>query len=361
VPGSGIGLLYHSEVGRRLLCLTGVVLACLAASRLDAQNPSDRLDRFRALAAARLSLAELADAERAAEAYREIYALLDEEVVDSLASGSVFATPAFLQERLDGFAEVWGGAWLRLHRVGGLTFGAFQLSEGPGGSTVRVYGTQGGEVRLVTAHQRQGRPTLYPLSGTNGQIAVLLVWEGVATGRGTRTLRVDLVRQRGEDVALVWSTAEVFPDGLMARQWRVRGAEVWIRYELHYPGWTPGCQDQTEQEDVFRPAPGADRFVRVSVRQHNAWHRALHQTVASLVEALASGDRTRLATLVPNQKVREQLPASLERAAACDAPDGPEPVTVSVAATAGDQGPWTLVFRRSGGQWRLAAAAPVLE
>ena len=337
------------------------MFACFAASPLGAQNPSDRLDRFRALAAARLSLAELVDAERAAEAYREIYALLDDEVVDSLASGGVFATPAFLQDRLDGFAETWGGAWLRLHRVGSLTIGTFQLSEGPGGSAVRVYGTQEGEARLVATHQRQGRPTLYPLSGLNDRTAVLIVWEGVATGRGTRALRMDLVRQRGDDVTLVWSTADLFPEGLMARQWRVRGAEVRVRYELHYPGWTPGCEAQTEQEDVFRPGPDADRFVRTSLRQHNAWHRALHQAVAGLVQALAASDRAQLAALVPDPRLREQLPPRLERAPVCDAPDGPEPVTVSVAATAGDQGPWTLMFRRSGGQWRLTAATPVLE
>jgi len=116
------------------------VFACFAASPLGAQNPSDRLDRFRALAAARLSLAELVDAERAAEAYREIYALLDDEVVDSLASGGVFAAPAFLQDRLDGFAEAWGGACLRLHPVGGWPIGTSQLSEdreaAPSGSTV---------------------------------------------------------------------------------------------------------------------------------------------------------------------------------------------------------------------------------
>jgi len=349
-------------VGRRSLpCLAGVVLAYLAASPLGAENPSDRLDRFRTLAATHLSIAELVDADRAAEAYREIYALLDDEVVDSLASGGVFATPAFLQDRLDGFAEAWGGAWLRLHRVGSLTIGTFQLSEGPGGGAVRVYGAQGGESRLVTAHQRQGRPTLYPLSGPNGRTAVLIVWEGVPTGRGTRALRVDLIRQRGDDVAMVWSTAELFPEGLMARQWRVRGAEVRLRYELHYPGWTPGCESQTEQEDVFRPGPDADRFVRVSLRQHHAWHRALHQAVAGLVEALASGDRAQLAALVPDPRLREQLPPRLERAPACDAPDGPEPVTVSVAATASDHVPWTLLFRRRGGQWRLTAATPVLE
>jgi hypothetical protein len=349
-------------VGRTFLpYLAGAVLVCLAASALAADTASDRLDRFRALAASRLSIAELVDADRAQQAYGEIYALLDDEVVDGLASGGVFAAPAFMQDRLDGFAEAWGGAWLRLHRVGGLTIGAFQLGEGPGGSAVRVYGAQGGENRLVAAYQRQGRPTLYPLAEPNGRTGALIVWEGKLTGWGTRALRVDLVRQRGDDVAVVWSTAERFPDGLMARHWRVRGTEVRVRYELHYPGWIPGCESQMEQEDVFRLGPDPDRFVRSGVRQHNAWHRTLHQAVAELVEALAAGDSARVATLVPNARVREQLPPRLELAAACDAPDGPEPVTVSVAATAQDHGPWTLLFRRSGGQWRLTAATPVLE
>jgi hypothetical protein len=349
-------------VGRRFLpCLAAAVVACLTASPLDADTASDRLDRFRALAATRLSLAELVDADRAMQAYREIYALLDDEVVDGLASGGVFAAPAFLQDRLDGFADAWGGASLRLHRVGRLTIGAFQLGEGPGGSTVRVYGAQGGESRLVAAYQRQGRPTLYPLAEPNGRATALIVWEGRPTGWGTRALRVDLVRQRGDDVAVVWSTADVFPEGLMARHWRVRGAEVRVRYELHYPGWIPGCESQMEQEDVFRPGPDADRFVRSGVRQHNAWHRTLHQAVGRLVDAVAAGDSVRLAALVPNARLREQLPPQLERAAACDAPDGPEPVTVSVAATGPEHGPWTLTFRRSGGQWRLTAATPVLE
>jgi hypothetical protein len=335
------------------------VCTCLAASALSADTASDRLDRFRALAASRLTIAELVDADRAAEAYREIYALLDDEVVDGLASGGVFAAPAFLQDRLDGFADAWGGASLRLHRVGSLTIGTFQLSEGPGGSSVRVYGTQDGESRLISAHQRQGRPTLYPLPGLNGQAAVLVVWEGVPTGRGTRALRVDLVRQQGDDVILAWSTAKLFPEGLHARQWRVRGGELRVRYELQYPGWTPGCEAQTEQEDVFRLQ--ADRLVRTSAREHNAWHRALHGAVAGLEQALASGDRAKLSALVPDPKVREQLPPRLEGAPVCDAPDGPEPVTVSVAATAADQEPWALMFRRTGGQWRLTAAAPVLE
>jgi hypothetical protein len=87
----------------------------------------------------------------------------------------------------------------------------------------------------------------------------------------------------------------------------------------------------------------------------------LHQAVAGLLEALASGDRVQLAALVPDPKLREQLPARLERALACDAAQGPEPTTVSVAASAGEQGPWALTFRRRGTQWRLTSAAPVLE
>ena len=111
--------MYHSEMSWKAFPgLAGVVLACLAASPVAAENPSDRLDRFRALAGARLSIAEIADPDRAAEAYRDLYALLDEEVVDSLASGGVFAAPAFLQLRMDGFAEAWGGARLQLQRVG---------------------------------------------------------------------------------------------------------------------------------------------------------------------------------------------------------------------------------------------------
>ena len=240
-------------------------------------------------------------------------------------------------------------------------FTAFVHPAIPGGSAVRVYGTQGGESRLVAALQRQGRPSVFPLAASNGHPKMLIVWEGVPTGWGTRSLRVDLVRQRGEDVAVVWSTADVFPEGLMARQWRLQNGEVRVRYELHYPGWIPGCEAQTEQEDVFRPSPDAERFVRVSLRQHNAWHRTLHQAVAGLLEALASGDRVQLAALVPDPKLREQLPARLERALACDAAQGPEPTTVSVAASAGEQGPWALTFRRRGAQWRLTSAAPVLE
>lgn len=344
--------------------LSALVLICalLPSQTSLAANASDRLDRFRTLAATRLSLADVSDPARAAEAYREVLALLDEEIVESLASGSFFASLAFLQDRLDGLAEVWGGAALRLSRVGPLTVGAYYLGHAPGGSSVRVYGVAHGEAQLLSALRRDGRPSVHPLPpAPDGSAQFAAVWEGEAAGRGTHPLRLDLVRQRGDDVTVVWSTADAISEAMMARGYQLRGRDLRVRYALRYPGWIPGCAPQTEQEDVFHLAPESGTFVRVSRTQHNAWHRALHRAVASLLDALAAGDRAALATLVPDAELRARLPASLTLAPACDAPDGPEPATVSVAASGGEQGPWALTFRRRGGEWGLAAATPVLQ
>ncbi|MGH7390911.1 MAG: hypothetical protein ACREM3_15860 [Candidatus Rokuibacteriota bacterium] len=346
---------------RTVLCLA--VLACgLAAPSAAAAGAADRLDRFRMLAITRLTLGDVGDPERAGEAYREVLALLDDEIVESLASGDPFASPAFLQLRLDGFAEAWGGASLRLTRVGPFTVGAFQLGESPAGSSVHVYGAApGGEPQLLSAFTRNGRPTVHALPPARGGAArFAVVWEGGPSGRGSRAVRIDLVRQVGDDVTVTWSTAQVYPDGLVARAWRVRGDEIHIRYELRYPGWIPGCEGQTEQEDVLRLGADGPGFTRVTRRQHDAWHHAFHRAVERLFDALSTGDRTALAAMVPDAALRQRLPAGLAREDACDAPDGPGPAAVSVAASAGEGGPWTLTFRRSGGEWRLDAVAPVL-
>ena len=92
-----------------MFLLAPVLLGAVAAPAQD-----DRLERFRTLAATRLALVGTDDGERSREALREIYALLDEEIVESLQSGSVFTSLPFLQERLDGFADAWGGASFKL-------------------------------------------------------------------------------------------------------------------------------------------------------------------------------------------------------------------------------------------------------
>jgi hypothetical protein len=106
-----------------------VVLAGVGAAVVTAADRSDRLDRFRELATSRLGLAQVLDADPSTDAYREIYEVLDDEIVENLASGGPFASLDFVQDRLDAFAEAWGGATLRLVRAGALLVGAFVLDE----------------------------------------------------------------------------------------------------------------------------------------------------------------------------------------------------------------------------------------
>src|SRR5438105_4673911 len=225
------------------------------ASAAAGADRADRLDRFRELAASRLGLAQLGDGDAPIEAYRDIYALLDDEIVESLASGGPFASLAFLQDRLDTFAEAWGGATLRLSRAGPLFVGAFTLDERSAANSVRVYGRLGAEPALLSAVYGQGRPSVHLLPAAADGAAVLVAWEGLASRWGTRPLHVELLRRDGDRMRVAWSTTDVFAEGLLARSWAVRGAEVRIRYELRYPGWAPGCEGQTEQEDVYRVTP----------------------------------------------------------------------------------------------------------
>jgi len=291
-----------------------------------------------------------------------MYALLDEEIVESLGAGGLYASAGFLQDRLDAFGEAWGAAAVDVLRVGRLVVGAFQMSDAPGVNSVRVYGRLGGEAALLTTLFREGRPTVYPWSpAPSGASQFVAAWEGPATGQGIRPLRLDLIRQQGDGVRVAWSTTDLFPDRLMARAYSVRGEEIRVRYELHYPGWTPGCDGQTEAEDVFRSSHESGALVRKGGRQLNGWHRELRTTVAQLFDALESRDESSLAKLVPDVQIRRRLPATLRPEAACDAADGTaNPQTVSVAATA-EHTPWALIFQRGGARWRLAAAAPVLE
>ena len=339
--------------------LVGLALlgaATLVHERLAGAGPADRLDQFRELARSHSS------ADGSPDAYREMYALLDEEIVESLGAGGLYASPAFLQDRLDAFGEAWGATTVDVLRVGRLVVGAFQMSDVPGANTVRVYGKLAGEAALLTTLSREGRPTVYPWApGPGGAAQFVTAWEGPATGQAFRPLRLDLIRQQGDGVRVVWSTTDVFPDGLMARAYAVRGDEIRVRYELHYPGWTPGCEGQTESEDLFRASPETGALVRKSGRQLNGWHRELRATVARLFDALAAGDEASLAKLVTDAQIRRRLPSTLRPDAACDATDGTaNPQTVSVAATA-EQTPWALTFQRGGGaRWRLIAAGPVL-
>ncbi|MBI2206975.1 MAG: hypothetical protein HYU41_24340 [Candidatus Rokubacteria bacterium] len=342
----------------RLAALFTLASALLAFAAPAFASPADRLERFRALASARLGTADVVGDPAGDETYREIYTLLDEEIVESLASGSVFASVAFLQDRLDGFGEAWGATVVRIMRAGPLTVGAFQLSDGLVGNSVRVYGRLRDESALLATLSREGRPFLFPLPASGTPAQFLVAWEGQPSTHGTRPLLLEIARHDGDGVRVVWSSSTAFPDGLFVRRWGVRGSEIRVQYEVRYPGWTPGCEGQTEQEDVYRLAPGAATFARVARSNLNAWHRDFRLSVARLFSAITADDRQTLTGLVPDPKVRSQLPRSLRAEPACDAAEGQLPDRVSTAATA-ERGPWQLMWERRGSVWRLVQAAPV--
>jgi hypothetical protein len=346
-------------VTRTYLFATALATALVAVAVSVSAGPvPDRLERFRTLVSDRLSGVQILDA-GSAEAYGEAYRLLDEEIVESLGSGGVFASTAFLQDRLDAFSDAWGGAAVRIVKLGSLTVGVFQLGERATANSIRVYGRLRDEAALLTTIAREGRPTLYPLSAAAGGLVQFLVaWEGTASSQVSRPLRLDLARQYAEGVRVVWSTAEVYPDGLVARSYTVRGTELRIRYELRYPGWVPGCEGQTEQEDLYRLTPATSAYSRVSQRQYEGWHRELRASAARLFAALAGNDRRVVAGLVPDPRVRERLPSKLEPEPVCDAMSG---ANVAVAASDGHGSPWTLTFQRAGAAgWRVTSAAPVI-
>jgi hypothetical protein len=331
--------------------LAGALL--VVAVSVSAGPVPDRLERFRVLVSDGLSAAQILDAGASADAYREAYALLDEEIVESLGSGGVFSSTAFLQDRLDAFSDAWGGAAVRIVRLGQLTVGVFQLGERATANSVRVYGRLRDEPALLTTIAREGRPSLYPLpSGPSGTVQFLVAWEESQSGRGGRPLRLDVARQQADGVRVVWSSATVYPDGLVARSYAVRGTELRVRYELRYPGWVPGCEGQTEQEDLYRLTAATGAYARVTQRQYEAWHRELRASAARLFAALADGDRRTVAGLVPDPRVRERLPARLEAEPVCDATTGARGELISVAASDGHGSPWALTFRKEGTQWR---------
>jgi hypothetical protein len=334
--------------------------AALLIDPVDAAGPLDRLDQFRMLARARSMANGSADA--SPDSYREMYALLDEEIVESLGTGGLYASTGFLQDRLDAFGEAWGAAAVDVVRVGRLMVAAFQMSDVPGVNSVRIYGRLGGEAALLSTLSREGRPTVYPWAPAPGGAAQFVTaWEGAATGRGIRTLRLELVRQYGDDLRVVWSSTDLFPEGLTVRTYSIRGDEIRVRYEPDYPGHTPGCEGQTETEDLYRTSPESGTLVRRSTREVNGWHRELRAAVARLFDALAARDEPSLTKLVTDAQLRRRLPVDLRPDAACDAADSTaNPQSVSVAATV-EQRPWSLTFQRGGvARWRVTGAAPVL-
>ena len=366
-----------------------VLVAWLAVCGTAAATGGDRLDRFRELAASGLARAQLGGAETADATVSELYALVDEEIVENLESGGPFASLGFIQERLDAFGGAWGGASFHILRPAGgaarapLTIGVLALAGVPGSGSMRLYGRTAGAVVPVRTVTHDGVPEVHEWpAARDGAPQWVVTWTGPAVGRGARPVRVELWRQRRDDEATrVWGSADLYPDGLWASDLAIRRGEIRLRYELRYPGWKPGCEGQTEHEDFYRVPPGADVPALARRQVFNGWHRDLGTAVERFFAALAHQDLRRLAELVPDARVRARLPAGLRPEPACEAHSPDTPGMVVVAATDDGPGPdsrrgesrpatsrvpaaspWSLWWTRApGGAWRLSAAQPVLE
>lgn len=337
------------------LALSGAALAWAVS------DAPQRLDRFRQLAASRLGAAELSGQGPSEEVLQEIYGILDDEIVESLASGWLFASQAFLQDRLDALNDAWGGTAFTIVTLPGgeLTVGAFQLSPTGPGNSIRIYGSSGGAGPLRVIHG-EGVPVLQEMPPTRaGDPQFLVAWVGPQSSRGNTSLRLELWRKQGTSVALAWSTDAAGEGDLLVSRFSLGAREISLQYEVRYPGWKPGCAGQTEHEDLYRYVTARETFVLARRRVHNGWHRELHAGLARLLSALNQKDDRTLARLVPDETLRRRLPARLEIDLACDEADGPSPRSVSVAAVTGDRRPWTLLFRHRPDGWRLAGVAPL--
>lgn len=344
-----------------------ILLAVFSASTVRATETDERRGRFNELAQRYAATTDPAASE---ELLAGLLALVDREVVDSLQAGGPFASAAFIQERLDIFGDDWGGASFFVVQPEGrdaLTLLLVTLTRAEPRGAFLAYGRAGGDISRLAASVHDGDLALHPWPrGGAGAAQVLVSWVGAPTGRGSRAVLLELWRLgAAARVSRVWSSDQAFPEGLWALDFGVARGQVSVRRELRYPGWTPGCASQTEEEDVYGQPRVDGPVTLVRRRVRNAWHRELHAAVARFFAALGAGDSSSLAELVPDRSVRARVPRALELEPACDQPDADAPMSVIVAATTrGPEPPprpWALLWRRTPRGWRLAAADAVLE
>ena len=245
--------------------------------------------------------------------------------MESLDSGGVFASLAFLQERLDAFAEAWGAALLGADGSARSSWAPSSWARGAGARACACTAASATRRRSSTSSIAMVGPACSRCPPRPGRRAVPGCLGGLRVGAGTRAFRVDLVRHRGDGVRTVWTTADAIPEGLEVRTWSIRGTEVRVRYEVRYPGWMPGCESQTETEDVYRLAADGSTFVRAGRRRTTRGIASCARPSAALFDALAAGDRTALGAAVPDARLRARLPATLRSEPACDAPEGSGP------------------------------------
>lgn len=342
--------------------LTVLVLFACWASLGEASHSTDRLDLFRELVRARLAPAQQDGTAPNPEALRALEELLDEEILENLNSGAPFSSEAFIQERLEGFSGEWGWGSFearRLRTVPSVLVASVRPLERGEGSSVRFYLPLGGRYSVAHVVQRDASPLIGEMPPAGGSSAqLLLAWLGARSGQETFPANLELVRLSGETGRTVWSSRELFPDGLDVFDLSMSAEEVTVRYPGQYAGRKPGCKGQTERIDTFRYDRAKETMVLGTRRQTNGWHQELYErSVHPLLDALKSGNASRLTALVPSAELRRRLPPGLELLSVCDEsepPSGPTEVRISVEPASGQPSPLTLLFRKSPRGWALS-------
>ena len=162
---------------------------------------------------------------------------------------------------------------------GPLTLGLYSLTGVEGSGSLRVYAGTGPGAALAAASTQDGLldARVWP-AGPDRAARVFAVWSGPPAAHGVRALHAELWAGA---IASGWSARgpppPSGPTGCGSAGWRTR-RRARVRYELRYPGWEPGCDGQTEQEDLYRLDRGGRS--RAGARQvANGWHRELGAAV----------------------------------------------------------------------------------
>jgi hypothetical protein len=297
------------------------------------------------------------------EAIRDVYAILDEEIVENLNSEGPFASEAFIQERLDAFTERWGWGHFAIWRLKALPsqlIASIQLTPNGMGSSVRAYARQAGRYTLAHVAQRDAVPIVTEMPGARSGVAHILVgWVGPPSGHGTSPLLLELVRLNGPGGRSVWSSQSLFPADLQVLEFRMERDGFVIRYPTQYPGRKPGCDGETDQVDRYRYDPTKEVLQLVTRTVMNGWHQDFHQhALRPLLDALNNRNEPTLGSLVPSAALRQRLPKGLAILPVCDEANPPlAPIEIRVLAEAPSPQQTstllTLVFRKSPRGWLL--------
>jgi len=352
-------------LARRLGVLLLVASLPLSATLgVHAAPLRDRLELFLELVRSRLTPPDREETEQVREAIRDVYAILDEEILENLNSEGPFASEAFIQERLEGFTERWGWGRFVIWRPKALPsqfVASIQLTPNGGGSSIRAYARQGGRYTLAHVVQRDAVPIVAEMPAARSGVSHVLVgWVGPPSGRGTSPLLLELVRLDGQGGRSVWSSQSLFPSGLHVLEFQMEPDGFSIRYPGQYPGRKPGCEGETDHGDRYRYDSTREVLQLGARTVMNGWHQEFHQkALRPLLDALNSGNEPMLRSLVPSGALRQQLPPGLTALPVCDdatPQSAPAEIRVSVEASGTQQVPMqlTLLFRKSQRGWLLS-------